>query len=182
MTAFHAWQAMPPHIATGSLVRHSIVRLTTKWRHRSVHSSSGRPPLPSSSVNDDEVRKFGSYGESWWDSSSTQGAGPLHSMNPVRVGYIVEKAGTLRGLRVLDVGCGGGLLSESLARVGALVTGIDPSPENIEVARRHAAVDPQTRGIRYERATAEELEGMCLPVHPEHALLHHRECLLHDRT
>ncbi|CAN0110117.1 unnamed protein product, partial [Laminaria digitata] len=72
----------------------------------------------------------------------------------------------LAGLRALDVGCGGGLLSESLARLGAEVTGIDPSPENVAVASAHAQGDPLTRTIRYEAATAEELEarGSCFDL------------------
>jgi 2-polyprenyl-6-hydroxyphenyl methylase/3-demethylubiquinone-9 3-methyltransferase len=80
-------------------------------------------------------------------------------MNPVRVEYLVNRVGSLRGVSVLDVGCGGGILSESLARMGAIVTGIDPSVHNIDVARQHAGVDPLTRGIHYEKATAEEMLG-----------------------
>lgn len=87
------------------------------------------------------------------------GSGPLHTMNPVRVRYIDERCGGIKGRRVLDVGCGGGLLSEALARLGAQVTGIDPSAENITVAKEHAVIDPRTATIRYEQMTAEELRG-----------------------
>lgn len=90
-------------------------------------------------------------------------------MNPVRVQYIreelAEKYGRstlfvgeqLKGLDILDVGCGGGLLSESLARLGANVTSIDPSPENIEVASWHAKLDPQTSTIDYQNTTVESM-------------------------
>lgn len=150
------------------IVRGVRGRACSIWSSRSP--SQGRrllPPLlsrsiasvPSSSVNEEEVRKFGGYGSSWWDQASRKGAGPLHSMNPVRVEYLVNRVGSLRGVSVLDVGCGGGILSESLARMGAIVTGIDPSVHNIDVARQHAGVDPLTRGICYEKATAEEMLG-----------------------
>lgn len=94
-------------------------------------------------------------------------------MNVTRVQHIASQVGLLlpeafphrgsatplAGLRALDVGCGGGLLSESLARLGAEVTGIDPSHENVAVASAHSLGDPLTRGIKYEAATAEELEA-----------------------
>lgn len=86
----------------------------------------------------------------WWDSESTKGAGPLHAMNPIRLYYIRQSVASLlnrqalppikvfQGLKVLDVGCGGGLLSEGLARLKPEeVWAIDPSPENIEVAKAH---------------------------------------------
>jgi polyprenyldihydroxybenzoate methyltransferase/3-demethylubiquinol 3-O-methyltransferase len=123
-------------------------------------------------VIDSEVKKFGAVGSGWWDTTSTAGTGPLHAMNPVRMGFIKQKceayrhrpqadtptdnadAGVgIRGMRILDVGCGGGLASESLARLGAQVTAIDPSRENIAVASAHSRLDPQTASIRYIHAT-----------------------------
>jgi ubiquinone biosynthesis O-methyltransferase len=104
----------------------------------------------------------------WWDSSSNAGVGPLHAMNPVRVQFVrenlaqlhnTEKLSPLRqlkGLEILDIGCGGGLLAESLARLGANVTAIDPSKENIEVARMHSANDPLTSKIDYKISTIQE--------------------------
>jgi SAM-dependent methyltransferase len=112
-------------------------------------------------VNAEEVGKFSAYGSSWW-ARDGRGADPLHTLNPVRVRYIRTRAASgrgLKGLRVLDAGCGGGLLSEALARCGARVTGVDPSKESIEVARAHARIDPLTRSIQYEHTTVEELEG-----------------------
>ncbi|KAG5190554.1 S-adenosyl-L-methionine-dependent methyltransferase [Tribonema minus] len=89
-------------------------------------------------------------------------------MNPVRTRFIAEATAgdaqhsgsafkPLAGRTCLDVGCGGGLLSESLARLGGNVKGIDPSPENVAVAAEHALGDPLTRGIAYEAAAAEDL-------------------------
>lgn len=83
-----------------------------------------------------ELAKFASRAADWWDRD-----GPfrtLHEINDLRVGYLAERA-ALSGARVLDVGCGGGILSEALARRGADVVGIDPAEENLAVARAHAA-------------------------------------------
>lgn len=86
-------------------------------------------------------------------------------MNPIRVNFVrnsvaelhgrttIFEAHQIKGLHILDVGCGGGLLSEALSRLGAIVTGIDPSLENIEVATRHCLRDPLTAGIEYKQAT-----------------------------
>ncbi len=95
----------------------------------------------------DELAKFADLGRSWWDARGPMA--PLHKLNPVRVAYVRDRAcahagrapGTLRplaGLRALDIGCGGGLLAEPLARLGAEVTGIDPVAASIEAARWHA--------------------------------------------
>src|SRR3990167_9859480 len=95
-----------------------------------------------------ELDHFQSLSSHWWDA-----LGPfeqLHAISPLRIGYIKEKVGIhfrhsenalkpFQGLRVLDVGCGGGILCEPLARLGAELTGIDPVGESIEIAREHAA-------------------------------------------
>ena len=124
-----------------------------------------------SSVNDEEVKKFSKLGKRWWDPSSNSGAGPLHDLNPIRIQFISEElrdignkhdvfeSKLLLGLSILDVGCGGGLLSESLSRLGARVTGIDPSKENIAVARLHADRDRITKTIDYKNTTIEELSN-----------------------
>lgn len=99
-----------------------------------------------------EVGKFDSLSSRFWD---LQGEfRPLHILNPVRTRFVAERA-TLTGARVLDVGCGGGLLCEAMARAGATVTGIDLAPGMIEVARLHAA--EQGLDITYESVAAEEL-------------------------
>ena len=74
--------------------------------------------------------------EDWWDPKGRFSS--LHKLNPLRMNYIREKAGSLKGLRVLDVGCGGGLLSEALTKEGARVTAIDLAPAFIDIAREHA--------------------------------------------
>eukprot|EP00428_Durinskia_dybowskii_P062502 CAMPEP_0170382206 /NCGR_PEP_ID=MMETSP0117_2-20130122/14820_1 /TAXON_ID=400756 /ORGANISM="Durinskia baltica, Strain CSIRO CS-38" /LENGTH=293 /DNA_ID=CAMNT_0010637831 /DNA_START=57 /DNA_END=938 /DNA_ORIENTATION=+ len=120
-------------------------------------------------VNQSELNKFSVIGNDWWDPSSKAGTGPLHDLNPVRVGYVrsgvaealkrqnVFATQQLKGLKILDVGCGGGLLSESLARLGAHMTSIDPSPENIQVASTHSKLDPITANIDYRQSTIEEV-------------------------
>ncbi len=99
-----------------------------------------------------ELGKFDALSSRFWD---TEGEfRPLHLLNPVRARFIAERA-TLTGARVLDVGCGGGLLCESLARAGAKVTGIDLAPGMIEVAQLHAT--EQQLAIDYRVADAGEL-------------------------
>ena len=101
-----------------------------------------------SSVVTSEVDKFDRLARDWWDPAGPMR--PLHRINPVRLAFIREEVGRhfgldarapfpLEGLDVLDVGCGAGLLTEPLARLGGRVTGLDPAPGMIEAARRHAA-------------------------------------------
>jgi 2-polyprenyl-6-hydroxyphenyl methylase / 3-demethylubiquinone-9 3-methyltransferase len=87
-----------------------------------------------SNVNPAELGKFDRLAARWWDPDGE--SRPLHDLNPARLGY-VESCHPLKGARVLDVGCGGGLLSEAMARAGADVSAIDLAPEVIEVARLH---------------------------------------------
>lgn len=84
--------------------------------------------------NQAELDKFGALANRWWDPQGPQKA--LHALNPARLGYVADRV-TLRGAKVLDVGCGAGLLSEALAREGALVTAIDLAPELIKIANLH---------------------------------------------
>jgi 2-polyprenyl-6-hydroxyphenyl methylase / 3-demethylubiquinone-9 3-methyltransferase len=97
-----------------------------------------------------EIARFDATAQRWWDPHGE--FRPLHVLNPVRLDYVDEKA-SLRGKRVLDVGCGGGILSEAMARRGAQVTGIDLAPQTIEVAELHALEGQLT--IRYVREAAE---------------------------
>ena len=112
----------------------------------------------------DEVARFARLSGEWWDERGS--FRQLHRINPARLAYIRDQlcqrfgrdskqAASLSGLSVLDIGCGGGLVCEPLARLGARATGIDPSAENIAVAKAHAS--PAGLDIAYEVTTAEEL-------------------------
>jgi 2-polyprenyl-6-hydroxyphenyl methylase/3-demethylubiquinone-9 3-methyltransferase len=118
----------------------------------------------STTVDPAEIAKFGMMADRWWDPDGP--FRPLHRLNPVRIGYIRDQATAhfggdaasvipLAGLTALDVGCGGGLVAEPLARLGAAVTAIDADPKAIGAARAHAA----DRGLEidYRQASAEEL-------------------------
>jgi len=115
-------------------------------------------------VDDGEVGKFAALAQTWWDPDGA--FRPLHRMNPIRLDWLRDhlcgqfgcdpsSRGPLEGLRVLDVGCGGGLLSEPLARMGATVTGIDAAEEGVMAARAHAAA--MGLEIDYRAMTAEAL-------------------------
>jgi 2-polyprenyl-6-hydroxyphenyl methylase/3-demethylubiquinone-9 3-methyltransferase len=86
-------------------------------------------------VDPAEIARFDAAASRWWDPQGEMR--PLHDLNPVRLEY-VERAGKLQGLKVLDVGCGGGLLAEAMARKGAIVTGLDLADDLLQVARLHA--------------------------------------------
>jgi 2-polyprenyl-6-hydroxyphenyl methylase/3-demethylubiquinone-9 3-methyltransferase len=118
----------------------------------------------SPTVDAAEVARFSALAATWWDTRGKMAA--LHKLNPVRLAYIRDAAcqqfgrdpkrvGCLAGLRILDIGCGGGILSEPLARLGASVLGADPSTTNIEVAKLHAA--QSGLAIDYRATTAEAL-------------------------
>jgi 2-polyprenyl-6-hydroxyphenyl methylase/3-demethylubiquinone-9 3-methyltransferase len=101
-----------------------------------------------------EISKFDAAAPRWWDPEGE--FRPLHDLNPARLDYIEARAG-LAGRRVLDVGCGGGLLAEGMARRGARVTGIDLAPEALAVARLHALESGVE--VDYRLETAESLAG-----------------------
>ena len=105
-----------------------------------------------SNVDQQEINKFSELAEQWWDKNGD--FKPLHVINPLRANYIKDKV-SLRGMNVLDVGCGGGLLSEALSELGANVTGIDAAGPGIEVAKIHAKEN--NKNITYYEKTAEEL-------------------------
>ena len=101
-------------------------------------------------INEAELAKFENMAPIWWDKNGVQK--PLHDINPLRVGYIDRRA-PLAGKRMLDVGCGGGILSEAMAELGAEVTGIDATPAPLAVARMH--MKESGLRINYQVATAE---------------------------
>ena len=101
----------------------------------------------STTINKEEIQKFSRLAEEWWDVNGK--FKPLHMFNPIRIEHITEniknhfkiqknKVDFLDGLKILDIGCGGGLISEPMARLGAEVTGIDASEKNIKVAKLHS--------------------------------------------
>ena len=103
-------------------------------------------------IDQNEVNKFAAIADSWWDP--TGDFKPLHVINPLRANYINQTI-SLDGLKVLDVGCGGGLLAEAFESMGAFVTAIDVTEANIEVAKLHAKKTEKT--ISYMMMRAEDL-------------------------
>ncbi len=121
-------------------------------------------PPRHSTIDPAELDKFSSMAAEWWDPVGK--FKPLHKLNPVRLRYIREKScdhfnldtearQPLKGLSLVDIGCGGGLLCEPMTRLGGNVTGIDPGDENIAIARNHSAA--QDLDIDYQAISAEEL-------------------------
>jgi len=114
-------------------------------------------------VENSEVEKFASIASEWWDEKGKLRT--LHQLNPLRIAYIREKVIAhfggkddhvpFKGLKILDIGCGGGLLSEPMARLGAEVTGIDAAEKNIKVAAAHSAKSGVA--VNYKHITVEEL-------------------------
>ena len=114
-------------------------------------------------VNQEEIQKFSKLAEEWWDVSGK--FKPLHMFNPIRIEYILEKTSNhfgnkdkelpFKGLKFLDIGCGGGLISEPMCRLGAEVTGIDASPKNIKIAETHSKKN--NLKIKYLNSSPERL-------------------------
>lgn len=107
-------------------------------------------------VDPAELARFGQLAARWWDPNGE--ARPLHDLNPARLGYVAERVG-LNGAEVLDVGCGGGLLSEALAARGARVTALDLSPEVLEAARLH--LYESGLKVDYREQSVESLAEQC---------------------
>ncbi len=117
-----------------------------------------------STVDEAELARFASWADQWWDPRGKMAV--LHKFNPVRLAYIRDAAckrfdrnpkalDSLKGLRILDIGCGGGVLSEPLARLGAKVVGADPVERNVAAAKLHA--EQSGLAIDYRATTAEAL-------------------------
>jgi len=118
----------------------------------SINNGEKGHPFTARNVDKKEIAKFEEMARKWWDKESE--FKPLHEINPLRLSYIAGKV-DLAGQRVLDVGCGGGILSESMARVGALVTGIDMGAASLKVARLHQ--HESNLNIDYRQTTIEAL-------------------------
>ncbi len=127
-------------------------------------TKAGKPQTVKSTASPDELAHFSAMAESWWDPHGK--FRPLHKLNPARLRFIrdhlishfdrnPETAQPLAGLKLLDIGCGGGLLSEPLCRLGARVTGIDASEKTIQVASLHA--DQSGLDIDYRCMLPEDL-------------------------
>jgi 2-polyprenyl-6-hydroxyphenyl methylase/3-demethylubiquinone-9 3-methyltransferase len=123
---------------------------------------AGQSPPPS--VDPGEIARFAALADAWWDPAGQ--FKPLHRLNPVRIGYIRDRLAAhfgrdpaqprpLDGVRLLDIGCGGGLVAEPMARLGAEVTGIDAAAQSLAVARLHAG--QSGLAIDYRHAAAEDL-------------------------
>ncbi|WPB57891.1 bifunctional 2-polyprenyl-6-hydroxyphenol methylase/3-demethylubiquinol 3-O-methyltransferase UbiG [Xylophilus sp. GOD-11R] len=104
-------------------------------------------------VDPAELAKFSELAHRWWDMESE--FKPLHQINPLRLGWI-ESLAPLAGRKVVDVGCGGGILSDAMARRGAEVLGVDLADRSLKVARLHA-LEAGTAGVQYRRVSAEDL-------------------------
>jgi 2-polyprenyl-6-hydroxyphenyl methylase / 3-demethylubiquinone-9 3-methyltransferase len=127
---------------------------------------------PSASVDAADVARFEALGDDWWDPAGPMRA--LHQINPLRIAWLRDLIASrfgpprqadeppLAGRTVLDIGCGAGLLAEPLARLGAEVTGLDPSPGNIAAARRHA--EETGARLAYRAATLEQLAQDSAPL------------------
>ena len=141
-----------------------------------------------STVDPAEVAKFGQLASRWWQPDGPMAG--LHHMQPIRMAYIkhvllsqeqqwqqpdsAEPLSTLAGMRVLDVGCGAGLLTEPLARLGADTVGVDATGPNIEAANWHASLDPTLAGrIEYHHCTVDALAAQ-----PEHAESYDAVCAM----
>ena len=116
-------------------------------------------------INQEEIQKFSKLADEWWDVNGK--FKPLHMFNPIRIDYILNtvkkhfnktgKTLPLEGLKFLDIGCGGGLISEPMSRLGADVTGIDASEKNIKIAKAHA--QKNNLNIKYLNKSPEELNN-----------------------
>ncbi|KAM6355220.1 ubiquinone biosynthesis O-methyltransferase, mitochondrial isoform 1-T2 [Podargus strigoides] len=159
----HSWKVQLKSSSTPpvSLTKTKSSALTIKRLFSTSHSS----------VDPKEIKKFQLLAHKWWDEEGEYSA--LHSMNDIRVPFIRDTllnmssnyhlGNPLSGVKILDVGCGGGLLSEPLGRLGASVTGIDPLEDNIRTADRHKSFDPVlAKRIQYKSSSLEEMVEECM--------------------
>jgi 2-polyprenyl-6-hydroxyphenyl methylase/3-demethylubiquinone-9 3-methyltransferase len=137
-------------------------------------------------INKEEIQKFSNLADEWWDVKGK--FKPLHMFNPIRIEYITEqikhhfklgekKISFLDGLNILDIGCGGGLISEPMARLGGSVTGIDASAKNIKIAKIHS--EKNNLKIKYLNKSPEHLkdfENLEIVEHVENVNLYIESC------
>src|SRR5271165_3665976 len=131
-----------------------------------MNSSANSPGTSASTVDPAEIARFSKLSDQWWDPKGKMA--PLHEINPLRLAYIrdaacrkfarnIKSLNCLSDLRILDIGCGAGLLCEPLTRLGAQVIGVDPSASNIAAAKLHA--DKGHLSIDYRCTAIEEMDG-----------------------
>ncbi|KAA0911825.1 bifunctional 2-polyprenyl-6-hydroxyphenol methylase/3-demethylubiquinol 3-O-methyltransferase UbiG [Pusillimonas sp. ANT_WB101] len=118
-----------------------------------MNATASSPATDNANVDHAELEKFSALASRWWDPESE--FKPLHAINPLRLGWVLDLAGPLHDKTVLDVGCGGGILSESMAKQGAKVTGIDLAQKSLQVARLHGLESGVQ--VDYQTISAEEL-------------------------
>ncbi|GAB4836746.1 Hexaprenyldihydroxybenzoate methyltransferase, mitochondrial [Ancistrocladus abbreviatus] len=149
---------------TAAQLSSSTGRLSTLGHAK--NGSSATELSSKSSLKENELAKFAAIAETWWAAEGP--FKPLHALNPARLAFIrstlcehfrkdANSPRPFEGLKFVDVGCGGGILSEPLARMGATVTGVDAVEQNIKIARVHADMDPVTSTIEYCCTTAEKM-------------------------
>ncbi|ORY79922.1 S-adenosyl-L-methionine-dependent methyltransferase [Protomyces lactucae-debilis] len=147
-------------------MRSSVCRIAQRTQLSSSFASRPSVRRSLSSASADEISHFDALAATWWDTEGSSAL--LHKMNPARISFMrrhllaasdasqqLQASGWLAGKRVLDVGCGGGILTESLARLGGQVLGIDASQRAITVAKEHAA--RQGIAVEYQQVLAEKL-------------------------
>jgi len=117
-----------------------------------IDTLSSAPPKPLN-VDQAEIDKFSELASRWWDPESE--FKPLHAINPLRLNWITDQAGPLKDRKIVDVGCGGGILAESMAQAGADVTGIDMAEKSLGVARLHGLESGVA--VEYRNISAEQL-------------------------
>lgn len=118
-----------------------------------MNTTATNDATQSQNVDQAEIDKFAALASRWWDPESE--FKPLHAINPLRLGWITDHAGSLAGKTVLDVGCGGGILAESMAKAGAQVTGIDLAQQSLTVARLHGLESGVS--VNYQKISAEDM-------------------------
>ncbi|KAI9203746.1 S-adenosyl-L-methionine-dependent methyltransferase [Polychytrium aggregatum] len=175
-------RARIPSSALGALLRQRPAGMGARYSTAPASTTTDTSGTATNTVNQDEIRKFVQASEEWWQPHGQFEM--LHKMNPTRMKYIREQvhkiaaespeaihlashdlARPFAGLRILDIGCGGGLLSEALARLGGVVVGADAGYENIQIAKLHSQKDPwiasqpvgEPGSIDFRHTTAEKL-------------------------
>ncbi|KAI3730386.1 hypothetical protein L1987_61556 [Smallanthus sonchifolius] len=152
--------------SSGLSLHNSSIHSKHALLHNRPYANTPPRATSGSSLNQTELAKFAAIADSWWDADGP--FKPLHVMNPARLAFLRStlcrhfgkdpfSARPFEGLNFVDVGCGGGILSEPLARMGASVTGIDAVEKNMKIARLHADLDPVVSSIEYRCTTAENL-------------------------